>query len=473
MRHCLIRQKTADSPDLRLLGGPGAEPATPSSGAPDKTEATPYSSPSRDESGARVGTGEPDGPSHPSPMSASHSPGEPKVARKARIGRTRREQRTQAGNLTHSVSSEGARRFTTEVNPPDHPLPNFNSNFNSNPNSGAHLIANTDLGFSEPLLEEPTLTEARVRPRQGSLFPFVNPLISRLGAEFFQNLPRQPGVYLMRGEQDSLLYVGKAKDLKARLYSYRTARPDQVSRKVIRLVHLIRRIEWRLCASEEDALLTENQLLRLHRPPFNVMNVHPESYYLIGFRRDGHRLHFRLTTSEESAEQGPETELAGRETVFGAYKGRGSVRGGYQALLRLLWACHNTLENQMSFPPRLTHYRAPERFELLLPKAIAPAELENWELRIRRFLNGTSRGLLSRLTQVLLSNEALPRFIYRTIQEDLESIESFYHIGPSRNRLLKRFHHLPGRQLIPQTQLDDLLVKYKSRERRAREKREA
>src|SRR5437016_2474059 len=120
-----------------------------------------------------------------------------------------------------------------------------------------------------------------MRARQSTLFPYANPLLSRLGPDFFRNLPRSPGVYLMRGARGEILYVGKAKDLRARLASYRAARPGTASRKVLRMIQLAHAVEIRPCASETAAFLAENALLRGERPLFNVVNTRPDTYFFI------------------------------------------------------------------------------------------------------------------------------------------------------------------------------------------------
>ncbi len=56
-------------------------------------------------------------------------------------------------------------------------------------------------------------------PKQPWLLPYVNPLTERIDPEFFRALPREPGVYVMIGAANDVLYVGKAKDLRARLLS--------------------------------------------------------------------------------------------------------------------------------------------------------------------------------------------------------------------------------------------------------------
>src|SRR4051812_25557289 len=116
---------------------------------------------------------------------------------------------------------------------------------------------------------------AREPTGQLALLPYQNPLTARVGREFFAALPRTPGVYVMYGLSNHVIYVGKAKNLRARLASYRRARPHQVSRKVIRLIHVIDEIRYETCESEAHALLRENELLRLHRPLFNVVNTRP------------------------------------------------------------------------------------------------------------------------------------------------------------------------------------------------------
>jgi len=79
----------------------------------------------------------------------------------------------------------------------------------------------------------------------------------------------------MRDARENVLYVGKARNLRKRLNSYRVANPDRMSKRVLRLLRSVERIEWKLCRSEDAALAKEAMLLRSVRPKFNRAGVWP------------------------------------------------------------------------------------------------------------------------------------------------------------------------------------------------------
>ena len=101
------------------------------------------------------------------------------------------------------------------------------------------------------------------------LFPPPRPLLERLGKDFFRQLPARPGVYLMCGAEAGVLYVGRAKNLRKRLSSYRVANPERFPRRMIRLLHRVTRIEYDECANEFAAQEREELLICVLAPPFN------------------------------------------------------------------------------------------------------------------------------------------------------------------------------------------------------------
>ena len=86
--------------------------------------------------------------------------------------------------------------------------------------------------------------------------------------EKLKNLPDHPGVYQFFDNSGRILYVGKAISLSKRVRTYFTGKPDRV--KTALMVRKICGLEIILTASEVEALLLENNLIKKHRPPFNV-----------------------------------------------------------------------------------------------------------------------------------------------------------------------------------------------------------
>ncbi|MFN8188281.1 MAG: excinuclease ABC subunit UvrC [Gaiellales bacterium] len=89
-------------------------------------------------------------------------------------------------------------------------------------------------------------------------------------------LPAQPGVYLFRGAGDDVLYVGKAKSLRARVRSY--FRGGDSRQGLDRMLSRVERIEVIVTRSEGEALHLEQNLIKRHRPPFNVRLRDDKSY---------------------------------------------------------------------------------------------------------------------------------------------------------------------------------------------------
>jgi len=88
--------------------------------------------------------------------------------------------------------------------------------------------------------------------------------------------PARPGVYLFRDRNELVLYVGRARDLRARLRSY--FRSDRERPAVEAALGAVDRIEWRVLGSELEAGLEELRLIRELRPPANARKVRPDRY---------------------------------------------------------------------------------------------------------------------------------------------------------------------------------------------------
>ncbi len=103
--------------------------------------------------------------------------------------------------------------------------------------------------------------------------------------EKLKNLPTNPGVYLYRNEKEKVIYVGKAKNLRNRVRSYFQSSRN-LDRKTQRLVKQIRRIDTILVDSEVEALILEANLIKEHKPRYNVFLRDDKSYPYIRITKE-------------------------------------------------------------------------------------------------------------------------------------------------------------------------------------------
>jgi predicted GIY-YIG superfamily endonuclease len=179
---------------------------------------------------------------------------------------------------------------------------------------------------------------------QTLLFADPKPLEERLGRYFFHRLPQSPGVYLMRDAQENILYVGKAKNLKQRLNSYRVANPDRLARRHLRLLRAVARIDLEECPDETAALAREAELLLALKPTFNRAGVWPATPRFLVWRWDGRRVELAITETPDNGWQ-----------AFGPF-GSGVVHLR-AALARLLWYARNPASGSTTMPPGWMHGR--------------------------------------------------------------------------------------------------------------------
>ncbi len=131
------------------------------------------------------------------------------------------------------------------------------------------------------------------------------------------SLPDSPGVYLFRDGNGDVLYVGKAKSLRKRVQSY-FRRELYAIAKTAELVGRIDDIELLAASTENEALLLEQNMIKRHRPPFNIRLRDDKSYPYIAvtigdefprvmFTRERHRKGVRYFGPYSSAKKVRET----------------------------------------------------------------------------------------------------------------------------------------------------------------------
>jgi predicted GIY-YIG superfamily endonuclease len=245
---------------------------------------------------------------------------------------------------------------------------------------------------------------------QGLLFPDSRPLVERLGREFFRQLPERPGVYLMRDGHDTVLYVGKAKNLRKRLCSYRVANPDRMPRRHLRLLRAVERIELQECPDESAALARESELLRTLRPKFNRAGTWPSKPRFLVWRCS--EKEFALAVTETPAADERQLGPLGSGAVF--------LR---VVLVRLLWF--------------VVH---PERGIAGMPAGWAQGRLENPtiiqsrrdENEVRLIVEGLFAGQIEPFCQWVRAsmNDGLHPFEKAAVEADLELLGDFFPFKP-------------------------------------------
>ena len=132
---------------------------------------------------------------------------------------------------------------------------------------------------SEPIIGDGITINTSIPPASATAAErkaYLNHLIKRL--------PNLPGVYKMIGKSGDILYVGKAKSLKNRVSSYFAKTIDHPKTRA--LVQRIHHIDTIITRSETEALLLEQNLIKLHRPPYNVLLRDDKSYLYVFISAD-------------------------------------------------------------------------------------------------------------------------------------------------------------------------------------------
>ena len=103
-----------------------------------------------------------------------------------------------------------------------------------------------------------------------------NMLMNETLKETIKLVPEQPGCYIYYDEDGEIIYVGKAKNLKRRVYSYFHKQHDSVKTNV--LVSQIEKLEYIITDSEVEALILESHLIKKHKPRYNILLKDDKKY---------------------------------------------------------------------------------------------------------------------------------------------------------------------------------------------------
>ena len=124
-------------------------------------------------------------------------------------------------------------------------------------------------------------------------------MTNNLVTEQLRQLPTSPGVYLMRDAEGNILYVGKAANLRQRVRSY-FGTSQELSPKLQRLVSRVNDLDFFVTTSEQEALILELNLIKRHRPHYNVRLKDDKTfpYLKIDLNEDWPRVHITRRLEE-------------------------------------------------------------------------------------------------------------------------------------------------------------------------------
>jgi excinuclease ABC subunit C len=216
--------------------------------------------------------------------------------------------------------------------------------------------------------------------------------------EQLTTLPRSPGVYLFRDESDDVLYVGKAKTLQARVRSYFNRGDGRQG--IERMVGRIRRIEVIVTSSEAEALHLEQNLVKRHRPPFNVRLRDDKSFPYIA-----------VTVADEYPRVMFTRERHRRGTIyFGPYANAKKVRETLDVLNRVFQfrPCEGPKPGRHSGIPCLDFHI--ERCTAPCISAISKAEYREQIDGVIDFLSGDTRSIVRSLEKRMRDAAAEERY---------------------------------------------------------------
>ena len=261
----------------------------------------------------------------------------------------------------------------------------------------------------------------------------------KFGAELLRDLPASPAVYLFKDEDGTVIYAGKAKNIRRRLQSYRNAGRKKADRKMSRLVRHAHSLEVRLQDSEQDALLVENELIRELRPRYNVEGAFSFLYPSIGITGHEGRTLLAISTQSEAYE-------ALRFRWFGSFRSRLRARDAFDALEALLDRIGHREPRQ----------RLPELPRVRGSRVVGFRRVAAFEAGLTRFLAGEDTAILSELSTVLLEKPDA-RDEAAEVGEDLRLLAAFFE---SDARPLHDALRAAGRagSFVPQHERDALFI---------------
>ncbi|MEG0176720.1 excinuclease ABC subunit UvrC [Anaerorhabdus sp.] len=230
-----------------------------------------------------------------------------------------------------------------------------------------------------------------------------------------QNLPMEPGCYLMKDASGTIIYVGKAKKLKNRVNQYFVGAHDF---KTTKMVSNVRDFDFFITRTEKEALLLEINLIKKHRPRFNIMFMDDKTYPYIKLTKENYPT---LTVVRE-------TKKDRRAKYFGPFP---DATAAHQTI-RLLQTLY-PLRKCKTMPKKVCLYYH-------LGQCLGPCEYDvdpniYQEIveKITRFLNGDNKEILDDLQRKMA--DATEQMQFEKAIEYRDLIHSIEHVSNDKQQV--------------------------------------
>ena len=256
--------------------------------------------------------------------------------------------------------------------------------------------------------------------------------------------PALPGVYFFAGADETLLYVGKAANLRRRLGDHARSQPRALGLRESARLGAVCTIRWEICADEEAAQLREADLIVLLHPPFNASHTEQDAHRYLGVSTDSSG----LTSFDLLAAPSNPGHVYGcfPHLAKGAFSHAAKrTKTGYTALLRLLWAAQP--KDAARIPGRIAGASPPNRHRAPLPPALGAL--------VHDFLSGRSGRVVPAL-ETRLATAGLPDYMRPALARDLIAARDFFELAPRRVRRFRLGYGLP-RGPVPADVMADIL----------------
>ena len=203
--------------------------------------------------------------------------------------------------------------------------------------------------------------------------------------DLIENAPLSPGIYKMYDGDGNLLYVGKAKNILHRLRQYVDISKLELHKQIMRT--LVRRVEWEITRTEDDALILEQNLIKTLKPKYNIMLTDGKMYPMLA-----------LTNHEYPRLLKFRGKISQRKDVYGPYPSVYALNDTIKTIQRVcqLRTCTDTFMKNRSRPCLLYQIG-----RCSAPCCIPQINYDKNVQLARRILTGDSEPIIADLTNLM------------------------------------------------------------------------